>query len=647
MKTNHTQMRRITLLLRQWTRDWGGFFVMALSAQYRYWNASRRGSEAVPTTQPAPTPDGKLTFSWLPYLGIALGYGVLLAVCLNDVVEHGSSPLNELIIGAVIITGFVVARQVAAVRENVRLLKERGARQSEERFRSLVQYSSDIITVLEPDLTIIYESPSIKSVLGYEAERLIGRGILTLLHDDDRQKAEEFFNAIMREPGATALAECRLRHADGTLLNIESVGTNLLHDPNVRGIVLNSRNVTERKRAEEALHVSEEQLRQLQKMEAVGRLAGGIAHDFNNLLAVINGYSDILLRRWARSDEGDREKIEQIRKAGERAVQLTRQLLAFSRKQVLQPTVLDMNAVVSDMDKMLRRLLSEDIEVLTHLAPQLGRVKADFGQIEQVMLNLAVNARDAMPQGGKLTIETKNVELDEEYTRGHKSAQPGPHVMLAVSDTGCGMDAETQARIFEPFFTTKEIGKGTGLGLSTVYGIVKQSGGSLWVYSEVGRGTTFKVYLPRVEAEIKPSQSLAGNLELQRGTETILLVEDEEGVRRLTRELLQESGYEVLSARHGVEALEILEENIERIQLLLTDVVMPHMGGRELADRLAITQPQMRVLYMSGYTDDAILHHGVLDHGTAFIEKPFTAKALTKKIRETLGAAAPQAVERV
>jgi PAS domain S-box-containing protein len=616
-----------------------GFFLMALSGQYQCWRASRRAARPEATPASAPTSDGRNFFSWLPFLGVALGYGLLLDVAFQHLREDGAQPINELIFGAVIITGVVVARQVAAVRENVRLLKEREERRSEERFRSLVQHSSDVITVLEPDLTVTFESPSVRAVFGYEPEGLVGRDVLSFLGEDERQRGAEFFAALVREPGATATVEWRIRHADGAWLNVETVAANLLEDPNVRGIVLNSRNVTERKRAEEALRESEEQLRQSQKMEAVGRLAGGVAHDFNNLLAVINGYSDLLLRRWPDEDEAGRLKLEEVRKAGERATKLTRQLLAFSRKQVLQPVVLDLNSVVSDMDKMLRRLISEDIEVRALLAPQLGRVKADPGQIEQVILNLAVNARDAMPSGGRLTIETRDVELDENYARAHKSVKAGPYVMLAVTDTGTGMDSSTQARIFEPFFTTKGSGKGTGLGLSTVYGIVRQSGGNVWVYSEPGRGTTFKIYLPRVDAVAAPRAARTAP-ELRRGTETVLLVEDEEGVRELTREILEENGYKVVSARDGREALRLSEASDEPIQLLLTDVVMPHMGGRELADRLAPAQPQMRVLFMSGYTDDAILHHGVLDRGTALIEKPFTTEALTNKIRETLMAGA-------
>lgn len=384
--------------------------------------------------------------------------------------------------------------------------------------------------------------------------------------------------------------------------------------------------------------LAEEQLRQSQKMEAVGKLAGGVAHDFNNLLTAINGHSELAMRR-LKQDDPLYEKLEKIKKAGERAATLTHQLLAFSRKQILQPKVLDLNQVVFEMNKMLQPLIGEDIDLFTKLKPDLGMVKADPGQLEQVLMNLSVNARDAMPKGGKLTIETANVYLDEDYAGRHLSITPGWYVMLAVSDTGSGMDAQTQEQIFDPFFTTKEVGKGTGLGLSTVYGIVKQSGGNIWVYSELGRGTTFKVYLPCVNrcAE-EPEPSTARN-QLSEGNETVLLVEDEEMVREMAKEILEESGYQVLEAKHGHEALLIAEQYSGYIHLMLSDVVMPQMSGRELAARFAPLRKDMKVLYMSGYTDDAIVHHGVLDEGMAFIEKPFTPNALARKVRETLNTA--------
>ncbi len=396
--------------------------------------------------------------------------------------------------------------------------------------------------------------------------------------------------------------------------------------------------ITARKQVEEALHKSEEQLRQSQKMEAVGKLAGGVAHDFNNLLTAINGHSELAMRNLAHDDPLYR-KLEGIKRAGERAASLTRQLLAFSRKQILQPKVLDLNQVIFEMNKMLQPLIGEDVDLFTKLMPDLGKVKADPGQIEQVLMNLTVNARDAMPRGGRLTIETANVYFDEVYIMHHASVLPGWYVMLAVSDNGCGMDDLTKERIFEPFFTTKEVGKGTGLGLSTVYGIVKQSGGNIWVYSEAGRGTTFKVYLPCVDRGAEESELNADDTKVLTGTETVLLVEDEEMVRDMAKEILQESGYQVLEAKHGREALLVAEQHHGPIHLMLSDVVMPQMSGRELAEQLTPLRREMKVLYMSGYTDDAIVHHGVLDEGMAFIGKPFTAGALTRKVRATLNAA--------
>lgn len=393
----------------------------------------------------------------------------------------------------------------------------------------------------------------------------------------------------------------------------------------------------ERKRVEEALQSSEEQLRQSQKLEAIGMLAGGIAHDFNNLLTVILGYSDISLARLNEEDPLHRN-ITEVTKAAERAAALTRQLLAFSRKQVMQPKVLDLNAVVSESERMLRRLIGEDIGLRTVLETEVGSVKADPGQIEQIIMNLAVNARDAMPQGGKLTLETKNVYLDEDYAKNHVAVIPGPYVMLAVSDSGSGIDEQTLLHIFEPFFTTKEKGKGTGLGLSTVYGIVKQSGGNVWVYSEVGRGTTIKIYLPRVDERAQESERSAETVADRQGSETILLAEDEEAVRTLARQVLEIHGYQVLEAANGGAALLICERHKEPIHLLITDVIMPEMSGRDLADRLAQLRPDMKVLFMSGYTDNAIVHQGVLDEGTNFIQKPFPTDALARKVRAVLDA---------
>jgi signal transduction histidine kinase len=400
------------------------------------------------------------------------------------------------------------------------------------------------------------------------------------------------------------------------------------------------RSVAEREREDalEALHNTEKQLVQSQKLEAVGRLAGGISHDFNNLLTVILGYTDISKRSLQEGDPLLRN-LDEISKASERASSLTRQLLAFSRKQVMQPKVFDVNTVISDLKKMLRRMIGEDVELRVSLEPELGNIKADPVQLEQVIMNLVVNARDAMPKGGKLSIETSNVYLDESYAHEHVSVVPGEYVMLAISDTGCGMDEETRQQIFEPFFTTKEPGKGTGLGLSMVYGIVRQSGGNIWVYSEEGTGTTFKIYFPRVTAEAQEYKRTNGFAEVPKGCETILLVEDAALVRTLARQVLETAGYRVLEAESGEAALRICESiNGTRIDLLLTDVVMPGMSGNDMSKILLAKQPDMPVLYMSGYTDDAIVQHGVLEPGINFLQKPFSPGALAVKVREVLDA---------
>jgi len=399
-------------------------------------------------------------------------------------------------------------------------------------------------------------------------------------------------------------------------------------DGTIHGVIGVALDVTERERLTD-------QLRQSQKMQAVGELAGGVAHDFNNLLMVVKGHAQILLDRIP-DPSPLRLSAEQVEKAADRAAALTRQLLAFSRKQVLQPRVLDMNDVVAGMIKMFSRVIGENIEMAFIPGGKLGRVRADPGQIEQVLLNLVVNARDAMPTGGRLTIETSNVELDGAYAATHTSLEPGHYVMLTVTDTGCGMDAATQARIFEPFFTTKGPGKGTGLGLATVYGVVKQSGGYVYVYSEVNRGTTFKIYLPQVADELDKLAPDSNRKRSVRGSETILFVEDEASVRELVRDYLVGAGYCVLEATDGTQALKVAAAHPGPVHILITDVVMPHLSGPELATKLGAERPNLKVLFISGYTDDTVFRHGVLEGGVAFLQKPFNLKALSQKIREVL-----------
>lgn len=407
----------------------------------------------------------------------------------------------------------------------------------------------------------------------------------------------------------------------------------------IGGIIIFSEIITEQRLAKEALAQSEERLRQAQKMEAVGQLAGGVAHDFNNMLTAITGYSELILGRLPRDHEITRQ-IQQIRRAADRATSLTRQLLAFSRKQGLQPRVFDLNEVVTEAHGMLRRLIGEDIEIAYNTYPDLGLVRADPCQVEQVVINLAVNARDAMPTGGTLTIETSNVELDATCAQSHPDVAPGRYVLVAVTDTGTGMDAATLSRIFEPFYTTKDKGKGTGLGLSTVHGIVKQSGGHISVSSELGRGSTFKVYLPRVQAlpERVPCTSSQRAL-ARRGAETILVVEDDEFVREIISEVLNNCGYEVMIATRGMEAIQLVEQHRGPIHLLLTDVVLPQMSGPQIAERVTAIRPEIRVLFMSGYPEEAIVHRRVLDPGTAFVHKPFTSGALAREVRAMLDGA--------
>ena len=510
---------------------------------------------------------------------------------------------------------------------------EQGMRESEERYRLLFESNPQSMWVYDLEsLAFLAVNEAAITHYGYSRQEFLSMTIKDIRSPDD--VAALLDTVSQARLGLTAAGTWKHRRKDGGNIDVEIVSHPLVFGGRGAKLVLAS-DITERKRAEQALRETEAQLRQSQKLEGIGQLAGGIAHDFNNLLTVINGFSALAMKGLSAEDPL-LDNLEEIKKAGDRAASLTRQLLAFSRKQVLQPEILNLDSVVSEMEKMLRRVIGENIDLRAVLEPKLGNVKADPGQIEQIILNLVVNARDSMPGGGKVTIETDNVCLDEDYANNHVGARPGHYVMLAVSDTGTGMDEETQARIFEPFFTTKELGKGTGLGLSTIYGIVKQSGGNIWVYSEVGRGTTFKIYLPRVDAEAQEYKHASATEEVLNGTETILLVEDEEMVRKLARQILATQGYRVLEATNGEEALRMCEHDQEPIELLLTDVIMPEMSGPELAERLHRLRPELRVLFMSGYTDDAIVHHGVLAEGAHFIQKPFAPDVLSRRVRQIL-----------
>ena len=668
--------------------------------------------------------------------------------------------------------GFTLRRAVRMASDRALILSS--LRQSEERFRMLVENSTDGIALVSGDGRLLFASRAAAAMLGHAVEEMFGIEAATLLHPEDLPQMRSRVSAMFARAGAVAHWSCRLRTREGDWREVEGTGVNRLDDPAIRAVIVNFRDVTTEQRIQRQLAESEEryrafieqssegifrfeidppvpvslpvedqirlfyqngrlaecndamarmydvergeelvgarledllpadhpenaeylrrfinggyriidaesrevdrqgrpkyflnnlvgtvegglmsrawgtqrditerklleeQFRQTRKMETAGRLAGGIAHDFNNLLTAILGTSEILL---GDLPEGNphREDVEEIKRAANRAANLTRQLLAFSRRQVLQPKITDLNLVVSNVESMLRRLIGEDIDLVAQLTPELGRVKADPGQMEQVLMNLAVNARDAMPQGGTLLIETSNVSLTADEVLGRAPMEPGEYVLLVVSDSGVGMSQEVQQHLFEPFFTTKEPGKGTGLGLATVYGIVKQSGGFIYAYSELGRGSAFKIYLPRVEGRVEVNESSPTAPALPRGAGTVLLVEDEEAVRRLARRVLESRGYRVLEASHGTQALHLSGEQPGRIQLLVTDVIMPGMSGQDLARQLLARRPDLKVLFISGYTDEAIKSHGDLLPGTAFLQKPFTPSGLLTKVTDVLG----------
>ncbi len=521
-------------------------------------------------------------------------------------------------------------------------------RRAEERYRSFIAHSSEGVSRLEVDPPVPLKLPEEEQVdrvyagariaecndamarmYGFkEARDLVGTRLAELHNVNDPTNREQI-RSFIRAGYRVSNSETREHDRDGRPRVFLNNVVGFIEDGHLVRVWGTQRDVTDQRHLEE-------QFRQSQKMEAVGQLAGGIAHDFNNLLTAILGNTQLLLRELPPGDS-KRGDVEEIRKASERAASLTRQLLAYSRRQMLQPVVLDLNVVVAEMDKLLRRLIGEHIALVTVLAPDLGRVKADPNQLEQVIVNLAVNARDAMPEGGKLTIETANVDLDEGFAQAHLGSVPGAYAMLAVTDTGSGMDATVRAHLFEPFFTTKEVGKGTGLGLATVYGIVKQSDGYISVYSEPGHGSSFKIYLPRIAT---PARAAAGPQKggPARGTETVLVVEDEPAVLSLSRRALEAQGYVVLAASDAAAALRVVERHGGMIHLLLTDVVMPGLSGRELADQLAGQRPGIRVLYMSGYPGDAVVQHGTLPTGSAFLQKPFSPDGLARKVRDVLDA---------
>jgi PAS domain S-box-containing protein len=532
------------------------------------------------------------------------------------------------------------AAQAAIAIENARLfdaaqqeIAERkqathALRESEERFRRMADNIQDGLTIIEHGKTV-YMNDRVCEILGYSKDRLGEMTVLDFAAPEEKVRLKGIMEEARRSAVFPAELVFWIVRQDGSRRCIHNRYSSNLREGKIVGQYVITSDITERKRLEE-------ELLQAQKMEAVGRLAGGVAHDFNNLLTAIRGYTDLLLTD-LRDGDPVRVDVKEIDRAAERAASLTRQLLAFSRRQVLQPTVMDLNVTVANMERMLSRLIGEDIDLIAKFAPDQALVRADAGQIEQVIMNLVVNARDAMPHGGKLTIETAKVELDDDYSRRHVGAEPGSYVLLAVSDTGVGMDQEAQSHLFEPFFTTKELGKGTGLGLSTVYGIVKQSGGDIWVYSEPEHGTTFKIYLPSVHDAVEVDLVSSRAIESFEGMETILLVEDETLVRGLARRVLERKGYRVLTAHNADGALLICEQHEGPIHLMVTDVVMPGgASGCELAKLLTSLRPEAKVLYISGYTADAIVHHGVLEPDIAFLQKPFTPDVLARKVREVI-----------
>ncbi len=607
------------------------------------WADSERGrgptGTAIRTGRPVSARDLAKEPPFAPWRQEALRRGYASSIALP--LLHEGKAFGALMVYSQVVDAFdaeeveLLSRLAHDLAYGIQALRTRAERERAEealvKLRKAVESSGEVIFMTDREGVITFVNPEFTRTYGYTAEEVVGKATPRILKGG-RVTVEQYqnlWNSILNKRVFRGNFVNKAR--DGSLREVENSVNPILDEAGgIVGFLAAQRDISERR-------LLEEQLRQAQKMEAVGQLAGGVAHDFNNLLTIINGYSDLALSRLDPADPLYAD-LAQIRQAGDRAASVTRQLLAFSRKQILQPQVLDLNAVLANTEKMLRRLIGEDVDLTLVCEPALGSVKADPGQIEQMVINLAVNARDAMPQGGELTLQTANVELGNSYVDFHPTAAAGRYVMLAVSDSGIGMNAETRARIFEPFFTTKEKGKGTGLGLATVYGIVKQSGGNIWVYSEPGKGTTFKIYLPRIDEVPATLTEQVTREAVRGGGETILVVEDEEGVRTLAAYILRERGYNVLESASPHDAVAISEARKEPIHLLLTDVVMPGMSGRRLAEHLTFSHRGMAVLYMSGYTDTAIVHHGVLEPGTPFLNKPFTPDALARKVREVLDA---------
>jgi PAS domain S-box-containing protein len=568
--------------------------------------------------------------AWMGGLRVGVVATALAALVTNYILLPPAYALSFAPTELARMTGFVLVALLITGLSEAHRRATAALRVSEARSRATLEAALDGIITIDQAGRVIAFNPAAEQIFAYRQADVLGHELADLIVPPSLRDAHRRGLAQSVATGEGRLFDRRIEmtamRADGSEFAVELIITRVVTDGQVcfTGFV---RDLTTRK-------LLEAQFLQAQKVESIGRLAGGIAHDFNNLLTAMAGYTG-LARDALPADHPAHSDLEEVQKAAQRAGSLTRQLLAFARKQPIEPHVINLDALLRDMDTLLRRLIGENIDLVIQPTPDLGHVIADPGQIEQVIVNLAVNARDAMPEGGKLTIETRNVTLDTAYAQEHLSVVEGPYILLAVSDTGTGMDAETQSHMFEPFFTTKEQGKGTGLGLATCFGIIKQHGGYIWVYSEVGHGTTIKIYLPRVYEAAEVRQPVDEQV-VPGGTETVLLVEDELAVRVFAARVLREAGYTVVEASNGAEALHVVQEYSGMIHLLLTDVVLPQMGGKALATRLVAQSPSLKVLFMSGYADDAIVHHGRLETGLAFLHKPFSPAAVLRKVRETV-----------